>query len=589
MKNKTPPQIFNVNFTIPQIDSLKDTEFSKLWYFSIKSYNDCLTKKKYTNNDLRVLLEILKKFKPKQQVLKDHIKTIFHKFFIDILDNIQEYPDYDIFTETIEVAQTWFMFKDDLFSQKCHQYIMRQIKNQPFFDLNNSPLYELKAKQGKYNDITIPYNYESLLVISASHNKIDQVKKPPAKLTFNQVGNNSLFKFSAHIAPPSKPYLSIQDETPDYNCALTEVLISRGLADGSGELVENNEGLPKVSCLNFKTLLQIIFEAGKKIDIQIRTVINTLEWNTDIRQSFSDIMEKRKKLEIFSYSHSLALIRACLIKHDHGLDGLLKETQRLTDIAYQVSYAVNQIYLDTKGNHKREFCPEDNTFCLDLAGDILKHIRNYNKSIILQSGPPIKAEEKTGFSTHAFYVVLKYLEGEQLQIILVDGGTGSKYFTPVKKNKQDLLSNEYYCHAFKPISLKDEKKRDAVKNYIFSTLILPHMYADKDTEVETDASNKPIGPSPRRHKLLWKNIFLREDLDGQFFIGSSSKKFYDLEKIDSKQTFKRQIIGNCTVHNFKQALRIATDMTTLDYSRLEDNLALGLDNLIDSYALGFQP
>lgn len=589
MKDKTPPQIFYISFDIPKIDSLKNTEFENLWHLSINIHNRCVTKQRYTNAHLFLLLEVLKKLKPAHQILKNHIKTIFNTFFINILDNIQEYPDYNTFKDTIAVAQAWFRFKDDFFSQKCHQYIMRQVKNSPFFDLNNSPLYSLKETNGKTHDVTIPFNNESLVEITATHELVTQVKKPPAKLKINQVGKNSLFKFSAHIAPPSKPYLLIEGETADYNHALTQTLISHGLADGSGELAENIEGTPKVCCLDWKPLLQIIFEAGKGLNIQITTLVKTFESIKNIQESFSDIMKKRKKLEIFSYYHSLALIRACLNPHVHGLkEKLLPEAQRLTDIAYQISYAVNQIYLDSNGNHKRTFSLEDNTFCYKLADDILKHIKNFNKSIILQSGPPIKAEEKTGFSTHAFYVVLKHLENDHLQIILIDGGTGSKYFTPVPKNKFDLQPHENYCAAFKPISLGNPDMYLTAQNYIFSTLILPHMHADKDTDNETDMSGNSLGPSPNCHKLLWENIFLKKDQDGQFFKGYNYKKFYGLEKIDLEQTFKRQITGNCTVHNFKQALRIATDMTALDYGRLEDSLVLGLDTLIDTYSLGYQ-
>ncbi|MEE2770505.1 MAG: hypothetical protein VX835_05455 [Pseudomonadota bacterium] len=579
MKDKTPPQIFNISLDIPEINSLNNTEYKIPWMRAVSTYTLCSKYNKYNNKHLKNLLETLEQFNTQPEKLKNHIKTVFYFFFINILDNIQEYPDYDIFKKASAIAQPWHNYQDELYIQKCHKYIMRQLKNQHFFNLNESPLHNLASHKNKRAKITIPYQPEFLIKISAKHTSFDQKYKPPTNQYFTQIGRNSLFKFSAHIAPPTKPKLLIEGLAPDFNEKLTTNLISKGLADGNGDLVEDNDGNLKICTPKGRELFQKILEEpcfSRKI---------TKEASEIIQKNYLNIMEKRKSLEGFSYTHSLALTIACLTEDTNVgklPEPLLQEVQRLTDIAYQISCMVNQVYSTPEGDTKTVFCPQDNTFCYNLARDIIEQIIENKKTLILQSGPPVKNDGK--FSTHAFYVTLKYLEGNRLEIILVDGGSGSKYFTPVKKNKKDLQQNEFHYAAFKPVSLDDGEMVKVVQNYIFSILILPYTLSDKNTDKETKYDNEEIGPSPRCHERLWENIFLVQKEDGQFFKGYQ-EKCYKLERSTLNQTFKKQVTGNCTIHNFKKALLIATGMSAIDYGRLEDTLVLGLDQLINKHEM----
>lgn len=577
MKDQTPPQIFNISFDIPEIYSLDNTKYEAPWKLAALTHMLCSEENRYNNTHLEDLLKILEQFNTQPEKLKNHIKTVFYLFFINILDNIQEYPDYDIFKKASAIAQPWHNYQDELYIQKCHQYILRQLKNQPFFNLNESPLYKLASYKNKCAKINIPYQTESLIKISAKHTSFDQKYKPPTSQSFKQTGGNSLFKFSAHIAPPTKPKLLIEGLAPDFNKRLTTNLISKGLADGNGDLVEDNDGTLKICTPKGRGLFQKILE-----EPCFRREISK-EATEIIQKNYLNIMEKRKSLEGFGYTHSLALTIACLTADTNVgklPKPLLQEVQRLTDIAYQISCMVNKVYSTPEGDPKTFFCPRDNIFCYYLAKDIIKQIIHNKKTLILQSGPPVKNGEK--FSTHAFYVTLKYLEGNRLEIILVDGGSGSKYFTPVKKNKKDLEQNEFHYAAFKPVSLDDPEMVKVVRNYIFSILILPYTLSDKNTDKETNYDNKELGPSPRCHEQLWENIFLVQKEDGQFFKGYKEKQ-YKLERSTLNQTFKKQVTGNCTIHNFKQALLIATGMSAIDYGRLEDTFILGLDQLINKH------
>jgi hypothetical protein len=515
----------------------------------------------------------------------DQHKSEITMWIIQLIQQAKCYPKKEWFDTLNQYCKKCFTDHPDFnFDGECaqtrHAYVDQIKKNKEYFKFEDS--------QALTSDTTTTFSTAGESFSKEAGLVIGNCLKIPARVLTPRY----LVTFAAHLAPPVNLLELTVDNLTDerlkqINLTFKQKLRSLGMCTSNGILI-------KVDQVNFKTVQKALVETFDEENLFTNETVryNWLEENftfAKIAPWYNQCAERIKSLSGFDSLEALYLCYKCLVECEYGLP------KNLLEIAKRTVFTCLEIATEAKKIADQKDTPRNKaTQWLDLAGKIVNYLTHKKQSLLIAVGTPI--EEGTNSSTHAIYVVLKYLKDtNQYQIIITNGGLGVSTFHSLSKTlapKDNKIRAEYNYAAFKPFTLgKDlnDQYYEALRYYIYKLISLEFTPAINSNGTTSNDKVSNSNSSINFDALL-KDIYLREANDSEdkeFFTiyeptEQKMKPIKVFKRVDLQQHFSAQITGNCTVYNMENALSIMLDMNQATYGLLGDNLVLGFDQFITS-------
>ncbi len=532
---------------------------------------------------------------------KKHRETLAYFIHQQYYPKLTEYPTYEPL-QRLEQLLPRLPYKLDAHCVKQrHNFVTRLLKNKDYFDGQDSTLLHKTTLSGKQTlKLNIPVS-ESVL----SKNVIIQIA----------VDQYDLFQFSAHIGSPtppilriSAPELSSSKKEKEFHVYLLQKLRTAKFCNGEGFL--NTSLFSRKEIKNrFKDRIQDEEVLLRRVNVEIQEIFNTFrtiifqalvvfyenekiclfsnehqknEFREQFYKTFTEesilpqlkkLNKMRKSLTGFNGLDAAFLFHESLMNKQYGL-----EPNLLAHVKSTVHGCLELIYHAREAN-KISYIKDKCEKWLLISNNVVQSLKTNPRNILIQVGTPI--QEGKSFSTHAIYVAIKYLpESKKFQIIITNGGSHVDQFHPTSPTQHPKDREEYCYVAFEPFDINDPKKEAALVNYVYLLLSIEYRMGVNDDPENED--------NPDSYLNLLRSVYLREtkprSARPEMFIGYQYKEFKDFKRQDLDQTFLSQFTGNCTVHNLKKSLQILFDMDQLTFGLLEDNLLLGLDQVISDFA-----
>jgi len=500
-----------------------------------------------------------------------HKETLAYFIHQEYYLKLSEYPNYELLSK-VEQLLLGLPYKLD---GHCvwlrHQFVLAFIKNKDYFNVQSSSLL---------NKTTIPVPLDLQFKFSQEKNSI-LLEKINDKIRVDQY---SLFKFCAHLVSPTPPILYIKNEeltnsntTEEFNIILKKRHRTERFCNGEGflDIERIKKDFIRFRTITFEEL--VIFLKHKNIYLFLNALQEQEyrekfdnEFTLDkIKPELERLDRQRESLAGFNGIEALFLFYKSLLPHAYGL-----EQKLLTDIQEVIRGCLEITYQTERANKLSQGAKHKQWF--SIAENIVSSLIASPRNLLIQVGTPIKEGEK--HSTHAFYVSIKYLKtSNQFQLIITNGGSAVNRFHQISPNQHPKDREEYCYAAFSPFDINTCFKE--LTNYLYLLISLEYRGSIKeDLENETN---------PDSYLNLLKSVYLREKSNEagtiESFRGFQYKEFYTFKREDLTETFLSQVTGNCTIHNLKKSLQILFAMDQLIFGLLEDNLALGFDQLISHY------
>ena len=492
----------------------------------------------------------------------DHIKTnkkhqyALFGIIVNQLENAKEYLTFEICNRFTNVFLKFVPTNKEiyclgLFAQARHGFVMRTITNKPFFDFPTAASKQTTPSVRGY--------------------------QLPVKSYMVDFSEAELYKFAAHICVPSLPMLKIDDipdkteqEMEGFNALLQRRMITAGLCNSQGFLVESKirTGTGKkaqfaklavqkaiydiaISCLRtcFSDFASLSDEEIQK------HVVNSLSLDA-MQTKFDAIMQQRELLSGFECLLALGLFHKYLLKYP-----LIKN---MVFDCFLVSARARDC---SKAGH---IVKHESWF--KLADEVVQNLCK-GKDVLISVGTPIK-KGGVGYSTHAFYIVIKHVQSDTgkktVQIIIINGGNGVETYHKLVGGACRNDTEQYYVVASQYLDLNAENDKTALQHYVYKAVSLEY-----ETAIDMDQENMD---NPNAVDNLLKNIYLQ----GKTFVGYGGVKLNNLRQGKLNTYFSCQITGNCTIHNLKYAIKIMFDMNEFQFGEMLDEVVLELDRFISN-------
>lgn len=554
---------------IEQAAKLKEQLFSKInkhrklasseelhWYYAYL----LLQQPRLTNEELLNLIDCARNL----IINKSHKKALYAKT-IKALELASEYLSAEVWRQFSEVfsglepsgaKERGYL---GTFAQARHKYILRTVLNKAYFEIQQLPVKQ------------------------ASLEKSYCLQIEKENIWFSA---KTLFEFIAHIDVPSLPILQLSIpgkssvEIEKFNGLLQKRMRSANICNTHGFLrieqlgaataisasrqVERRQKIRDILsyCLrtSFSEFAALSAEALQKY-VETQFDLKTIE---TVQRQYEAIMEQRRLLSGLTGKLALALFYNCMSLGERATTSILDTVLTCFKITEQAKIISDEMVSTNK--HKGWF---------DMADDLVEQHLCKGKNLLLAIGTPIK-EDGPGYSTHAFYVVIKHIQSTPavdqkfVQIMIINGGGGvARYHTAATfVCKNDI--EQYKVVASSPLDLQQEKNKTLLKHYIYKAISLEYV-----TGINMDDENKD---NPDTYQNLLDNIYLKN----QEFTGYQYQSLSGLSKIDLDIYFPCQITGNCTIHNLKYAIKIMFNLDELQFGELLDGIIIGLDRFIST-------
>lgn len=524
------------------------------------------------------------------QAYQNHKKLIVH-YFYRLFETGEIYPKIEYYQRLDELFQPLSLTN---FSKMCVDHRFLYIYNQKIV---NKEYFERKREFVKIAYETRLDQLEQCIpvrdIIPAELRLFGNGGKFAIQTTFSRF---EIISFVHHLLPEEPlfyPYIFDLSDEPilneRLNLELKRFLRSEGYLNSEGHVKLSlffpltKTGKRELSIKNFNKLkdrtYQYLYENREKFDAKKRMPLKEI-YRKDpanigkFKQNAEEYFSSKKLLDGFFTRNSLLLFLHCLISSPYGLSPV-----KLSSVREAIKTCLDILNEADKSSKESHLKKHEEWF--KIAGHIVKYLLRHKKSLLINTATPIKVgKEQTG---HSFYIVLKYLKDDNIQVVIINGGDGvSKFHEKLKKAKNERAS--YYYAAFEPFSLQKPIFSDALQHYLYRVISMRYeTSAYDDLNEERDKKEDEQANIYTFSKLL-RNLYLRfKNEKEEYFYGYGQHKIELLKRDDLGKCFVSQHTGNCSVHNLELALAIQFELDTFAFGELQDNLFLGADELISNH------